>query len=137
MCTLVLPLCGTHSSERELGLQGAVCNASCREQAALGRLDLPLFASRKHFLVTSMREEPVLWHAASARQLYLRMVVGKESRGGNFSPQSRPAAERNCSVHPTQESLCLTSVSGYGPLKSSVVLLTLAIMFSTLCWGGN
>lgn len=123
MCMAVLPLHGTHSSERGLALQGAVCNASCREQATFQRLDLPLFVLRKHFLLTSMREEPVLWHAANACQLCLRMVVGKESRGGIFSPQSRPAAERNCPVHPTQESFPLTFVSGYGPLQSSVVLV--------------
>ena len=100
MCMVVLPLRGTHGSERGLALQGAVCNASCREQATFGRPDLPSFVLRKHFLLTLMREEPVLWHAASACQLHLRMVAGKESRGGNFSPQSRPAAERNCSVQP-------------------------------------
>lgn len=104
-----------------LALQRAVCNGSCGKQAAFGRLDLPLFVLRKHFLLTSMREEPVLWHAASACQLYLRMVVGKESRGGNFSPQSRPAAERNCPVHPAQENLPHIFVSCYVPLQSSVV----------------
>lgn len=46
---VVLPLRGMHGSKRELGLQGAVCNASCREQATLGRLDLLLFVLRKHF----------------------------------------------------------------------------------------
>lgn len=121
-CIAVLPLHGTHSSKRGLVLQGAVCNASCREQATFGRLDLPLFVLRKHFLLTSRREEPVLWHAASASQLCLRMVVGKESKGGNFSPQSRPATKRNCPVHPTQESLLFIFASCYCPSQSSVAL---------------
>lgn len=121
--------------ERGLAPQGAVCSASCREQGTFGKLDLPLFALRKHFLSTSVREEPVSWHAASACQLCGRMVVGKESRGGNFSPQSRPAAERNCLVHPTQETLLLTFVSGYGPFQSSSSFLNLVVMFVTL-WSG-
>lgn len=108
---VALPLRGTHSSERGLALQGAVCNASCGEQATFGRLDLPLFLLRKHFLLSSMRAEPVLWHAATARQLHLRMVVGKESRGGNFTPQSRHTAKRNPPIQPTQEILPLTFVS--------------------------
>jgi len=113
---VLLPLCGTHGSERGLALQGAVCNASCREQAAFGRLDLHLFVLRKHFLLTLMRKEPVLWHAASACQLHLRMVVEKKVEVEISAHRVDRQMRRNCPVHPTQESHPLTFVSYYCPL---------------------
>lgn len=101
-------------------LQGSAGSASCREHNSFRRLDLPLFVLRKRFVLTSGREEPVLWHAASACQLGPRMVIGKESRGGNYSPQSSPAAGRVSS-----------SPCPRDPLSYLCLLLNLSFMFLT------
>lgn len=103
-------------------LQGPAGSASCREHSSFRSLDLPLFVLRKHFALTSGREGPALWHAATACQLGPRMGIGKESRDGNPSPQSSSAAGRVSSSPRPRD-----------PLSHLCLLLNLSIILLTPC----
>lgn len=93
---------------------GAAGSASCREHNSFRRLEMPLFVLRKHFVLTSGREEPALWHAASACQLSPRMGREKEGRDGNYSPQNSPAVGGvSRSLHPSPSVLPLPPAESF------------------------